>query len=177
MPRLSHQCDQFRSSFVFPRFTSSVASPDLLATRHHLSQFFQFGRHTNHRAQQPVGCQYGAQGGAINLFIAGMNENSLRKTLGGVGEQTLVGSGNYGKPEEFITATLVVDGDDVASDEVKYIVTQPDSFFSHLQDRQEIRAGLAASGAYSEYDDADLRVAKSTSAVAPSRSRSRSWNR
>ena len=95
---------------------------------------------------------YCPQCGSINLFISAWHENLGFKTLNGVGEQTLIGSENNGKPEEFITATLVVNGDDVSSDKVKYIVTQPDSFFSHLQDRPEVRTGLAASGVYTAVD-------------------------
>ena len=95
---------------------------------------------------------YCATCGNIVLWIAARHEVDLRKTLNGVGEQTLTGSDNYGKPDERITATLVVEGQDVDSDEVKYLVVQPDSFFYHLWDRPEVRSGLAASGAYSLID-------------------------
>jgi len=77
--------------------------------------------------------------GDIVLFIAGLQENE-RKTLEDVDEKSRL--------EEFITATLVVGGDDIASDQVKYVVTQPDSFYYDLQNRQEVRTGLAATRIY-----------------------------
>ncbi|NOZ41038.1 MAG: hypothetical protein GXP24_12560 [Planctomycetes bacterium] len=87
---------------------------------------------------------YCSQCGEVVLWISAWRENPLTKTLRGVEEN--------GKPEEFITATLVQNGRDVASDEVKYIVTQPDSFFYQLQNSRQVRTGLASRGVYGRED-------------------------
>ena len=44
---------------------------------------------------------------------------------------------------------VVVNGDDAAFDEVKYVVTNEDSFYHALHTRQEVRNALAARGVYS----------------------------
>lgn len=82
--------------------------------------------------------------GQIVVYAEGWQENSLIKTLAGV-EQ-------FGKPDERVKATVVVNGVDRGSDEVKYIVANEDSFFYHLQTRQEVRNELASRGVYI-YDD------------------------
>jgi hypothetical protein len=83
--------------------------------------------------------------GHIVLYAQGVRQNSLTTTLAGV-EQ-------YGKTDERIVATIVMNGRDAAHDEVKYIVVEPDSFFDQLQSRKEVRYALAGRGAYSPQQD------------------------
>jgi hypothetical protein len=54
--------------------------------------------------------------------------------------------------DERIRGTLIVNGDDAASDEVKYIVANEDSFYYALHKRQEVRNALASRGVY-KFDD------------------------
>ena len=79
--------------------------------------------------------------GYIDIFIDGFSETN-RKTLKDV--ETL------GKPEETIKATIVLNGNDLISDEVKYIITNRPSFFWELQERREVRDELASRGVYGE---------------------------
>jgi hypothetical protein len=83
---------------------------------------------------------YDPETGEIVVYAEGWQENTLIKTLAGV-EQ-------YGKPDERIRATVVVGGVDRGFDEVKYIIANEDSFFYHLQTKQEVRSELAARGVY-----------------------------
>jgi hypothetical protein len=50
--------------------------------------------------------------------------------------------------DERIRGTVVVNGDDAAFDEVKYIVANEDSFYYALHTRQEVRNALASRGVY-----------------------------
>jgi hypothetical protein len=92
---------------------------------------------------------YNPVNGTAEVYISGERENADIKTLAGVE--------GLGKPDERIRATLSVRRDGVlteaAYDEVKYIVTQPDSFFYHLQTRPELRNALAARGIYYHRSD------------------------
>lgn len=87
---------------------------------------------------------YNPLNGIIVVYAEGWSENVNIKTLAGV-EQ-------FGKPDERVRATVVVGGVDRGSDEVKYIVANEDSFFYHLQTRQEVRNGLASRGVYTRDD-------------------------
>jgi hypothetical protein len=51
--------------------------------------------------------------------------------------------------DERIRGTVVVNGDDAAFDEVKYLVANEDSFYYALHTRQEVRNALASRGVYS----------------------------
>jgi hypothetical protein len=103
---------------------------------------------------------YNPQTGTIMIWAEGVRENEQLKTLAGVEAAPRV--------DERIRGTLVVNGDDAASDAVKYIVANEDSFYYALHTRQEVRNALASRGVY-EFDDmpkfslepknaADLRV-------------------
>jgi hypothetical protein len=91
---------------------------------------------------------YNPATGQVIIYVSAWAENSSTKTLAGVEAN--------GKPDERIKATLVTKNEndwfDVASDEAKYIVAQPDSFFYHLDGRQEVRNELASRGVYSFAD-------------------------
>jgi hypothetical protein len=78
------------------------------------------------------------------VFVEGVDEN--------VGLKTLAGVEGEGKPEEYIRATFIVKGQDVGSDQVKYLVANEDSFFYQLQTRQEVRNALASRGVYTFAD-------------------------
>jgi hypothetical protein len=54
--------------------------------------------------------------------------------------------------DERIRGTVVVNGDDAAFDEVKYIVANEDSFYYALHTRQEVRNALASRGVYAFVD-------------------------
>lgn len=86
--------------------------------------------------------------GWVVFFAEGYWENPVIKTLAGV-EQN-------GKPDERVRATVVVNGVDAGSDEVKYIVANEDSFFYHLQNRREVRTGLASKSIYTRGDKPQL---------------------
>ena len=100
-------------------------------------------------------------GSNITLFIAGVQENPAIKTLWGVDTN--------GKPQQYITATLVRTAagpaGDFDSDEVKYIVTQEDSFLHRLQfdgssglpqhQSSVLRNGLASRISYTPRDAPD----------------------
>jgi hypothetical protein len=87
---------------------------------------------------------YNAEEGRIIIFAEGIRENAALKTLAGVEAAPRV--------DERIRGTLVVNGDDTAFDEVKYIVANEDSFYHALHTRQEVRNALASRGVYS-FDD------------------------
>ena len=81
------------------------------------------------------------------LYIAGIQENLQIKQLAGA-------IGN--KPNQFIKATLIVDPRSQLSDKVKYLVTRPNSFYYHLQTREEVQTGIAASRIYERQDSPDF---------------------
>jgi hypothetical protein len=87
---------------------------------------------------------YNPQTGTIMIWAEGIRENEQLKTLAGVEAAPRV--------DERIRGTLVVNGDDAAFDEVKYIVANEDSFYHALNTRQEVRNALASRGAYSFAD-------------------------
>jgi hypothetical protein len=84
---------------------------------------------------------YNPQTGMLMLWAEGVRENAQLKTLAGVEAAPRV--------DERIRGTVVVNGDDAAFDEVKYVVTNEDSFYHALHTRQEVRNALAARGVYS----------------------------
>ncbi len=88
-----------------------------------------------------------SNGRARVLYVAGIQENLAIKKLSGATNH---------KPQKFIEAIINANGSDISSDKVKYIVTRPDSFFYHLQTRQEVRTGLAASRIYERKDSIDF---------------------
>jgi hypothetical protein len=83
---------------------------------------------------------YNPQTGTIMIWAEGIRENEQLKTLAGVEAAPRV--------DERIRGTLVVNGDDAAFDEVKYIVANEDSFYHALHTRQEVRNALASRGVY-----------------------------
>jgi len=83
---------------------------------------------------------YNPQTGTIMIWAEGIRENEQLKTLAGVEAARRV--------DERIRGTLVVNGDDAAFDEVKYIVANEDSFYHALHTRQEVRNALASRGVY-----------------------------
>jgi hypothetical protein len=85
--------------------------------------------------------RYDAETGRFVIYAEGIKENPTLKTLAGVEAAPRV--------DERIRGTLVVNGDDAASDEVKYIVANEDSFYYALHTRQEVRNALASRGVYS----------------------------
>ena len=87
---------------------------------------------------------YNPRTGTIMIWAEGIRENEQLKTLAGVEAAPRV--------DERICGTLVVNGDDAASDEVKYIVANEDSFYYALHTRQEVRNALASRGVY-KFDD------------------------
>jgi hypothetical protein len=87
---------------------------------------------------------YDAEAGRIVIYAEGVKENEVLKTLAGVE--------SVPKVDERIRGTLVVNGDDVAFDEVKYMVANEDSFYYALHTRQEVRNELASRGVYT-FDD------------------------
>lgn len=91
---------------------------------------------------------YVQETGVIEVYAEGIEENAGLKTLAGVERE--------GKPEEYIRGTLVVKGQDVGSDKVKYLVANEDSFFYQLQTRQEVRNALASRGVYKSKDMPDF---------------------
>ena len=88
--------------------------------------------------------RYDAADGLIVIYAEGIQENAALKTLAGVEAAP--------KVDERIRGTLVVNGDDSAFDEVKYIVANEDSFYYALHTRQEGRNALASRGVYSFAD-------------------------
>jgi hypothetical protein len=84
---------------------------------------------------------YNPQTGALTIWAEGVRENAQLKTLAGVEAAPRV--------DERIRGTLVVNGDDAAFDEVKYLVANEDSFYYALHTRQEVRNALASRGVYS----------------------------
>jgi hypothetical protein len=86
--------------------------------------------------------------GEIVLYVEGTTENSLIKTLAGV-EQ-------YGRPDERVRATFVVNGNDAAFDEVKYIVVSKGAFFYELQRQRQLRNELASRQVYQPESDDDM---------------------
>ena len=88
----------------------------------------------------------------MTVFVEGVEENAGLKTLAGVERER--------KPEEYIRATFVVKGQDVGSDQVKYLVANEDSFFYQLQTRQEVRNALASRGVYKSEDMPDFCLQK-----------------
>ena len=92
---------------------------------------------------------YDSNTGTINLFVAG-NLESVHTKWKNV-EQN-------GRPDAFITATVVLDGTDICWDEVKYLVVQDPSFFHRLQSgkgnmtAQHLRCLLACKGIYDRED-------------------------
>jgi pimeloyl-ACP methyl ester carboxylesterase len=88
--------------------------------------------------------RYDAAEGRIFIYAEGIQENAALKTLAGVEASP--------KVDERIRGTLVVNGDDSAFDEVKYLVTNEDSFYYALHTRQEVRNALASRGVYSFAD-------------------------
>jgi hypothetical protein len=66
--------------------------------------------------------------------------------------KTLAGVEAAPRVDERIRGTLVVNGDDAAFDEVKYMVANEDSFYYALHTRQEVRNALASRGVYSFAD-------------------------
>jgi hypothetical protein len=87
---------------------------------------------------------YNPQTGTLMVWAEGVRENEQLKTLAGVEAAPRV--------DERIRGTLVVNGDDAAFDEVKYIVANEDSFYYALHTRQEVRNALASRGVY-EFKD------------------------
>jgi len=87
---------------------------------------------------------YNPQTGALMIWAEGVRENAQLKTLAGVEAAPRV--------DERIRGTLVVNGDDAAFDEVKYMVANEDSFYYALHTRQEVRNALASRGVYSFAD-------------------------
>jgi hypothetical protein len=87
---------------------------------------------------------YNPQTGTIMIWAEGIRENEQLKTLAGVEAARRV--------DERIRGTLVVNGDDAAFDEVKYIVANEDSFYHALHTRQEVRNALASRGVYTFAD-------------------------
>jgi hypothetical protein len=87
---------------------------------------------------------YNPSTGTITIWAEGIRENEQLKTLAGVEAAPRV--------DERIRGTLVVNGDDAAYDEVKYIVANEDSFYYALHKRQEVRNALASRGVYSFAD-------------------------
>jgi hypothetical protein len=87
---------------------------------------------------------YNAEAGRIVIYAEGVQENEVLKTLAGVE--------SVPKVDERIRGTIVVNGDDAAFDEVKYMVANEDSFYYALHTRQEVRNELASRGVYT-FDD------------------------
>lgn len=88
--------------------------------------------------------EYDVSNGYLVLYISATSESTIYKTLADVEAN--------GKPEDWITATLTRSGQELASDAVKYMVVQPDSFYSHLQFQQKVRAMLASRESYGDGD-------------------------
>ena len=96
---------------------------------------------------------YDANSGTIDLYIAGVSQCNRTQWAS---------VNSNGRPNEFIEATLVVDGIDWCSDKVKYLVVQNPSFFyrlrhaatinNHFAPAQDLRCLIAAKGVY-ERDD------------------------
>jgi len=96
---------------------------------------------------------YDANSGTIDLYIAGVSQCNRTQWAS---------VNSNGRPNEFIEATLVVDGIDWCSDKVKYLVVQNPSFFYRLQHAatinnhfalaQDLRCLLAAKGVYGRDD-------------------------
>jgi len=102
------------------------------------SQFLAFG--SLHTLDQ---LNYSSATGLITLYIDGFRESSIR---------TLSQLESLSKPQETIKATLVIEGQDSLSDEVKYIVSDPESIFWELQNSRQVRTGLASRGVYQRDD-------------------------
>lgn len=82
------------------------------------------------------------------VFVEGVEENVGLKTLAGVERE--------GKPEEYIRGTFIVKGQDVGSDQVKYLVANEDSFFYELNRNPTLRNALASRGVYTFADMPDF---------------------
>ena len=82
--------------------------------------------------------RYDPETGEVVVYVQGASENVQLKTLAGV-EQ-------HGKPNERLRATLVSQGNSLATDDVKYVVANEDSFFYQLQINQALRNDLASRG-------------------------------
>jgi hypothetical protein len=57
-----------------------------------------------------------------------------------------------GKPDERIKAVLVASGNDLLDDEVKYMHVIPDTFYPHLQIKEELRNAMASEKVYAMAD-------------------------
>ncbi len=87
--------------------------------------------------------------GEILVFAEGVVTQKLAfTTLGGIQQ-------NH-RPNDFITATVVVNGNSLGSDSVKYEVVRPDSFLYQLQTRREVRDAVAAWNIYAPTDLPDF---------------------
>jgi hypothetical protein len=53
-----------------------------------------------------------------------------------------------GKPDDRITTELHKNDLHLTTDQVKYMLIEPDSFYDHLQHREELRTGIASTGVY-----------------------------
>lgn len=63
---------------------------------------------------------------------------------------------DFGKPNDRIEATLVFQGQDQYSDEVKYMFIEQNSFYDNLQHREELRNAMAAPAVYDFTGGADI---------------------
>ena len=79
------------------------------------------------------------------IYVAGNLENLLIKQLKGVEDN--------GKPQEYIKATLLKKNAPVVSDQAKYLVTQPNSFFFRFQNDESVRNAIASSRVYGNVSD------------------------
>ena len=86
---------------------------------------------------------YDANTGVITLYIEGIVPSYV---------ETLKDLEELAAPYDTIQTTFVYDGQDVASDEVKYVVTDAPSIFWELQTEQKVRTGLASRGVYARED-------------------------
>ncbi|MCA9159763.1 MAG: hypothetical protein KDA72_15620, partial [Planctomycetales bacterium] len=84
---------------------------------------------------------YDAATGGITIWIETYIAFDAHSTKKGVED--------FGKPDDRIQAFLVIDGTNVASDEVKYMSVNAGTFYPNLQAREELRNAIASHKVYS----------------------------
>lgn len=90
--------------------------------------------------------KYDRTTGGITIWIETTRVFSEHSTKKGVED--------YGKPDDRIEAVLVIDGENLISDEVKYMSVDINTFYPNLQAREEMRNAIASDKIYALAEDA-----------------------
>jgi hypothetical protein len=88
---------------------------------------------------------YNAQTGQILVYADGDVKSTIVDTLAGIVQS--------GRPTASLTAKVIVNGNEVGSDSVQYIVTDRNSFLYQLATQQAVRDAMASQGVYTNTTD------------------------